>query len=151
MKQIFVGADHRGFGLKEKIKKELIAMGENVTDCGSKSYDKDDDYSEISIQLAEKMVANKGIGILICGSGIGISIAANKVKGVRAALCLNKQQAQMAREHNDANILCLAVDMADENLNLKIVKIFLETLFSSEERHIRRLQVIKKYEDSKIS
>ena len=150
MKTVFIGADHRGYHLKDKIKRELTNMGEHVVDCGNDKYDKDDDYSSIAIALGEKVVTDKGIGIMICGSAIGICIAANKVIGVRAALCLNKQQAKMAREHNDANVLCLSSDLVEESLNIKIVKVFLETLFSSEERHIRRIQIIKKYENSKI-
>jgi len=151
MKTVFIGADHRGYHLKEKIKRELVNMGEQVIDCGNEKYDPDDDYSSIAIALAEKVIAQKGMGIMICGSAIGISIAANKVNGVRAALCLNKQQAKMAREHNDANVLCLSSDLVEESLNIKIIKVFLETLFSSEERHIRRIQIIKKYENSKVS
>jgi ribose 5-phosphate isomerase B len=151
MGSIFIGADHRGYYLKEKIKNELSKEGLYVIDCGNKIYDKDDDYSEIAISLGERVVSEKGIGILICGSAIGICIAANKVNGIRAALCLDEKQAKLAREHNDANILCLAADLVDEKKNLKIVKVFLETLFSSEERHIRRIQVIKKYENTKTS
>jgi len=148
MKSVFIGADHRGYHLKEKIKSVLINDGEHVVDCGNTKYDKDDDYSEIAIALAEKVIQEKGVGIMVCGSAIGICIAANKVKGARAALCLNKEQARLAREHNDANILCLSADLVSESLNIKIVKTFLETLFSSEERHIRRIKFIKNYEDA---
>jgi ribose 5-phosphate isomerase B len=97
------------------------------------------------------VISERGRGILICGSAIGICIAANKVDGVRAAMCLDEKQAKLAREHNDANILCLAVDLVNEEKNLEIVKVFLNTLFSSEERHIRRIQIIKKYENTKAS
>ena len=151
MKSVFIGADHRGYHLKEKIKKELRESGWLVTDLGNQEYDIEDDYTDISIELAEKIVRNKALGILICGSGVGVCIAANKVIGARAATVLNKQQAKKAREDDDANILCLSSDWVDEKLNLKIVKEFLETVFSSEERHIRRILKIKKYETTKIS
>jgi ribose 5-phosphate isomerase B len=151
MKQVFLGADHRGYYLKEKIKKELRDLGWSVTDLGNQVYDKDDDYANISITLAEKVVREKALGILICGSGVGVCIAANKVIGARAATCLNKQQARKAREDDDANILCLSADWVDEKLNLKIVKEFLEAIFTSEEKHIRRILEIKKYETTKIS
>jgi ribose 5-phosphate isomerase B len=151
MKQVFVGADHRGYYLKEKIKKELREGGWSVTDVGNQKYDKEDDYTDISIELAEKVVQNKALGILICGSGVGVCIAANKVIGARAGTVLNKQQARKAREDDDANILCLSADWIDEKLNMKIVKEFLETVFSSEERHIRRLLKIKKYETANLS
>jgi ribose 5-phosphate isomerase B len=150
MRQVFLGADHRGYYLKEKIKKELRELGWSVTDLGNQKYDTDDDYTDISIELAEKVVRNKALGILICGSGVGVCIAANKVIGARAATVLNKEQARKAREDDDANILCLSADWVNEKLNLKIVKEFLETVFSSEERHIRRILKIKKYETTKI-
>jgi ribose 5-phosphate isomerase B len=150
MRQVFLGADHRGYQLKEKIKKELRTEGWSVTDLGNQKYDTEDDYTDVSIELAEKVVQNKALGILICGSGVGVCIAANKVIGARAATVLNKQQARKSREDDDANILCLSADWVDEKLNLKIVKEFLETVFSSEERHIRRILKIKKYETTKI-
>jgi len=150
MGSIFIGADHRGFSLKEFLKEKLREDGFNVIDIGSKTYDKGDDYVKIGIDLAQKTVSEKAKGILICGSGVGMSIIANKTLGARAALCLQEEQAKMTREHNDSNILCLAADLVDQEINLKIVKVFLETLFSSEERHIRRIQAIKEYENTKI-
>lgn len=151
MRQVFLGADHRGYYLKEKIKKELRELGWSVTDLGSQKYDMEDDYTDIAIELAEKVVIEKALGILICGSGVGVCIAANKVIGARAATVLNKQQARKAREDDDANILCLSADWVDEKLNLKIIKEFLETVFSSEEKHIRRILKIKKYETTNLS
>lgn len=150
MGSIFVGADHRGFLLKKFLKEQLRERGFNVVDLGSKVYDKDDDYVEIGIDLAQKTVFEKTKGILICGSGVGMSIVANKVIGARASLCLSPEQAKMTREHNDSNILCLSADLVDQETNLEISETFLKTLFSSEERHIRRIQAIKKYEDAKV-
>ena len=151
MGSVFIGADHRGFLLKNFLKEKLRDEGVDVVDLGSKNYDKDDDYVEIGINLAEKTIFEKTKGILICGSGVGMSIIANKVIGSRASLCLLPEQARMTREHNDSNILCLSADLVDQEINLKIVKIFLDTLFSSDERHIRRIQMIKKYENTKTS
>jgi len=151
MGSIFIGADHRGFLLKEFLKENLRKEGLNIIDLGNEVYDKDDDYVEIGLKLAQKTVDENTKGILICASGVGVCISANKVKGIRAALVTDEKQARAARTDDDANVLCLAADLVDQETNLKIVKVFLETLFSSEERYIRRIQAIKKYEDTKIS
>ena len=146
MNTIFIGADHRGFKLKEIIKESLRDLGYQVTDLGSAKYDEEDDYTDIGINLAEKVAFNNTKGILICGSGVGVCVAANKVKGIRAALCTSEKQARLARVDDDANILCLSSELVDEESNEKISKVFIETVFSSEERHIRRINKIKKYE-----
>jgi len=151
MSLIYVGSDHRGFILKKKMVEFLRELNYEVKDLGPKIYDKDDDYNEISVELAEKVVRESTKGILLCGSGVGVCLAANKVLGVRAALCTSPKQARLAREDSDANILCLATDLVSEEDNLEIAKTFLETLFSSEERFIRRINKIKDYENSKLS
>lgn len=151
MGSIFIGTDHRGFKLKEFLKEELRENHFKIVDLGAKSYDKNDDYVDIGIILAERVALSRGKGILICDSGIGMSMIANKVKGVRAALCLNEKQARMAREHNNANVLVLSADLVSEEDNLKITETFLKSIFSSEERHLRRIKLIKKYENTKIS
>lgn len=145
---IFLGADHRGFNLKEKIKQWLRDRGEDFIDCGSEGYDRDDDYPDIGFKVAEKVVAENGKGILVCGSGVGVCIAANKVKGVRAGLCLLAKQARAGRNDDDMNVLCLNADMVPEEDNLEIIETFLETVFGSEEKYIRRINKIKKYESS---
>jgi ribose 5-phosphate isomerase B len=147
--QVYIGADHRGFKLKEIIKESLREYDYQVTDLGNDKYEENDDYPDISIKLAEKVTLEKAVGILICASGVGVCVAANKVKGVRAALCTNERQARLAKEDDDANVLCLATDIVDEETNINICKVFLEAVFSSEERHIRRINKIKTYE-SKI-
>jgi RpiB/LacA/LacB family sugar-phosphate isomerase len=149
MSLIYVGSDHRGFNLKNKVVEFLRELDYEVKDLGSKIYDKDDDYNEISVELAEKVVVENTKGILLCGSGVGVNIAANKVLAVRAALCTSEKQARLAREDSDANILCLATDLVGEEENLEIAKTFLETIFSSEERFIRRINKIKEYEREK--
>lgn len=125
----------------------MRGSGIDCTDLGNKEYDSGDDYTDISILLAEKVVSERAKGILICGSGVGVCVAANKVKGARAALVTNDKQARLAREDDDANILCLSTDVVGDEDNIGIVKTFLETTFSSEERHIKRINKIKEYEN----
>lgn len=149
MSIIYIGADHGGYNLKEKIKKFLDEWGYDVRDVGNKEYDKDDDYVDFALILAENVTREKTKGILICRSGGGMCMAANKVRGIRAVSCGTEKQAVMGREDNNANVLCLSADLISEEENEKIVKVFLETVFSSEERHIRRINKISDYE-SKI-
>jgi len=150
MSVIYVGADHRGLSFKKKIVEFLRDEEYKVKDMGPLKYNEDDDYTDISIKLAETVVRENTKGILICGSGVGVCVAANKVDNVRAALCTSEKQARMAREDSDANILCLSADLIDEETNFKIIKTFLETVFACEERFIRRINKIKKYEKAKL-
>ncbi|MBP9817492.1 RpiB/LacA/LacB family sugar-phosphate isomerase [Candidatus Shapirobacteria bacterium] len=143
---IYIGADHRGFRLKEEIKKWLMENHYESRDLGANEYDKEDDYTDIAIMVGEKVVGDNGKGVVICGSGAGASIAANKVRGVRAGLCTSEKQAKAARNDDDVNLLCLSADAVSVEDNIRIVEIFLETLFSSEERYIRRINKIKEYE-----
>lgn len=143
---IYIGADHRGYRLKEEIKKWLESQQYEYRDLGAKAYDKEDDYPDISIKLAEQVAIEGAKGILICGSGAGASIAANKVKGIRAGLCTMEKQVKVSRNDDDINVLCLSADSVSVDDNLKIVSVFLATMFSSEERHIRRINKIKTYE-----
>lgn len=147
MKMVYLGADHRGFELKNKIVLELREKGWTVTDLTPKK-DLDDDYTDISIKLGEKIVLEKALGILMCGSGAGVTVAVNKVKGVRAALAMTKKQARKVREDDDINVLCLAADFVNDEDNIEIVKDFLETTFMAEERFIRRINKIKEYENT---
>lgn len=146
---IYIAADHRGFRVKEDLKKWLENNLYEVRDLGATSYDKEDDYPQIAIKLGEKIISDKGRGILICGSGAGASIAINKVTGIRAGLCTSQKQAIAARNDDDINVLCLSSDWVSQEDNQKIVEAFLTTLFSSEERHIRRINQIKDYETKK--
>ena len=150
MKVVYIGADHRGFDLKNKIALSLREKGWVITDL-SKDYDPEDDYPDVSLQLGQRVVREKALGILVCGSGAGVTIAANKVDGVRAALAMDKKQARKIREDDDVNILCLSVDFVNNEDNLEIVTEFLEAIFMTEERFIRRINKIKKYEATKIS
>ena len=140
---IAIGSDHGGFELKEAIKKHLDKRGLEYKDYGT--------YSETSCDYPTygKLVAHAVAdgecdrGIIICGTGIGISITANKVKGIRAALCGDCFSAEATRLHNNANILALGARVTAEGLALKIVDTFLDTEFSGDERHIRRIGLIE--------
>ena len=151
MSTVYIGADHRGFRLKETLKEVMRRWEINVVDLGYKEYDEGDDYTDVAIKLAEKVVLEKVMGVLICGSGVGVCVAANKVDGAMAALCTSEKQARLAREDDNANILCLSSELVDETNNEKIVKIFLETVFSPLETHVRRINKIKEYEKTKIN
>lgn len=142
--KVFIGADHRGYELKEKLKTFLIGLGYEVEECGNNVLDSNDDYPDYGFSVGKRVVESKGLGIVICGSGVGISIAANKVKGVRCALAWRTDVAKQAREHLDANVLALPSDFLSFEESKEIVKVFLETKFSGEERHIRRINKISK-------
>jgi ribose 5-phosphate isomerase B len=146
---VYIGADHRGFRLKEEIKKWLENEHYEYRDLGANEYDKEDDYPDIAFKLAEIVAREKAKGILVCGSGAGASIAANKVTGIRAGLCTSEKQVAAARNDDDINVLCLSADSVAVEINLKIVTVFLGTTFSSEERHFRRIQKIRDYETKK--
>ena len=140
---IAIGCDHGGFELKKEIIKHLEERNIEYKDFGCDSMDSVD-YPEYGKKVAEAVVAGEcEKGILICGTGIGISIAANKVKGIRAALCTDCFMAEATRQHNDANVLALGGRVVGAGLALKIVDTFLDTEFSNDERHIRRIGMIE--------
>lgn len=142
-KTIAIGSDHGGFTLKQEIVKYLTEKNIDFEDFGCYS-EKSCDYTEYGRAVAEAVAAGKyEKGILICGTGIGISITANKVRGIRCALCSDCFSAEATREHNDANILALGGRVVGSGLALKIVDTFLNTPFSNEERHIRRISRIE--------
>lgn len=144
-KQIAIGADHAGFELKEKIKKTLEDLEYKVIDFGTNSSDSVD-YPLIAKEVASHVASkNPARGILICGTGIGMSIAANKVKGIIAALCHNAETAKLARSHNNSNILTLGGRTTDLESAKEIVKVWLETDFEGG-RHQRRVQEIRELE-----
>ena len=145
---IYFGADHRGYKLKESLKIYLKELNFNFEDLGAKELIPDDDYPDYAALVAKKVFEDpeNNRGILICGSGVGVDITANKFKGVRSALIFNAEQARMSRNDDNANILSLSSDFTDENSAKEIVKIWLETPFSYLERHARRVEKIKKIE-----
>lgn len=144
--KIAIGSDHAGFKLKEVIKCFLEENGVEIFDFGTFSLESTD-YPDYAIKVA-KAVSKKDydFGILICGTGIGMSITANKVKGIRAALCNDLFTAVKSREHNDANILCLGGRILGEDLAKEIVRLFINTQFS-QGRHEGRIRKISEYED----
>ena len=140
---IGIGSDHGGFALKEAIKKHLEERGLEYKDFGTYSA-ASCDYPVFGRAVAKAVAAGEcELGILICGTGIGISITANKVPGVRAALCSDCFSAEATRQHNNANVLALGARVLGEGLALKIVDTFLDTPFSNDERHVRRISMIE--------
>ncbi len=145
MKRIAIGCDHRGFALKELIMPVLQDTGHSHQDFGCYNTDSVD-YPDIAQKVGEAVASgNFDQGILICNTGIGISIAANKIKGIRAALCCDVFAAQRARQHNDANVLCLRGEDIEIELALEIIKTFLATDFEGG-RHLRRVNKIRALE-----
>lgn len=145
--KIYLATDHGGYELKEILKKWLVDEGYQVEDMGAHSLDPNDDYPDFIIPLAQKVAGAKdALGIISGRSGNGEAIAANKVKGIRAAVCLNEEMARKAKEHNNANIISLGADYMSVEEAKNIVKTFLDTPFSNEERHIRRLKKIEELE-----
>ncbi|PIV06931.1 ribose-5-phosphate isomerase [Candidatus Shapirobacteria bacterium CG_4_8_14_3_um_filter_35_11] len=144
---IYLGADHRGYLLKEKIKELLLSQSQNLTDLGPTKIIPDDDFPIISIKLAETVVKKHGdIGILICGSGAGTCVAANKIIGARATLGFSIKQIKAAKNDDNVNILCLSCNHLDDETNLEIATEFVNSIFIAEDRHIRRLKQISDYE-----
>ena len=140
---IAIGSDHGGYDLKELVVAHLKEKGYEVKDVGC--YDKSScDYPVYGRAVAEEVAAGRcEKGIVICTTGIGISITANKIKGIRAALCADTLTAKMTRLHNDANVLAMGAGIVGVNLATEIVDTFLETAFSGEERHQRRINLIE--------
>lgn len=149
---IYLGADHRGFALKEKLKQMLAGEAYDVVDCGAEAYMPDDDYPDFARAVAEAVGKNPGDkgdrGILICGSGFGVDITANKFSGIRAVLPSSPDHVYQARHDDDANVLALAADFIDLATAQKIVKTFLLTPFAREERYRRRIDKITRFESA---
>ena len=144
--RLFIGSDHAGFKLKEQIKEYLIGLKIRYEDLGNQQFDPCDDYPDYARKVAQKVAKTKGKGILICDSGVGVCIAANKIKGIRAANVYNPKMAIKSREHNDTNILCLGQSYISFNQAKKIIKVWLQTRFSRALRHRRRINKIKQIE-----
>ena len=146
--KVYLGTDHAGFELKEKVKSYLQQEGFDVEDCGAFTFDKNDDYPDF-IAKAAKQTANtpSSKGIVFGKSGAGECVVANKIKGVRAILGFNRENVELSRLHNDANVLSLGSQFVEEKFAKELVKLFLETKFSNEERHVRRINKIKAIED----
>lgn len=145
--KIYIGADHRGFHLKKKIYNWLKDNEYKVLDMGAYELDLTDDYTLYAEKVAIVVADNRNDrGILICGSGVGVDVTANKFDGVRASIGINPDQVKAGRSDDDMNILVLAADFISFKDAKEMIKAFLETKFSGEERHIRRLEDIQKIE-----
>lgn len=145
--KLFVGADHRGFQLKEQLKPWLAGLGHTVIDCGNTKLDPVDDFPDFSFAVADAVVKNlESRGIVICGSGGGVTIAANKVAGIRAVFARTPDEAGSNRQHNDVNVLALAADRTDEEKAKTIVTAFLTTPFDGGEKYVKRIGKIIKRE-----
>lgn len=137
MREIHIGCDHAGFDLKELLARNLENLGFQIIDHGTKSRESCD-YPLIANDLCKALAMDNSTGILICGTGIGMSIAANRHRDIRAALCATELHARMARRHNNANVLCLGARITGEELAMAIVMAFLESSFEGG-RHQRRI------------
>lgn len=147
--RVYLGSDHAGFELKARLVAHLRERGHDPVDCGAHTLDPDDDYPPPCIAAARRTVADPGsLGIVIGGSGNGEQIAANKVRGVRAALVWSEDTARLAREHNDANVMGIGARNHPEDDALRFVDVFVGTPFSQGERHVRRIAMLTEYEQT---
>jgi len=143
---IAIASDHAGFRMKEEIKKHLIDLGLEVVDLGTFS-EEPVDYPDLALKLALGVSSGRfSRGILLCGTGIGMCIAANKVRGIRAALCWNEKVAELSRRHNNSNVLCLGARFIDLREALRIAETWLKTDFDGG-RHLRRIEKISRIEE----
>jgi len=147
--KIFLATDHAGFDLKEKVKAFLKDKGYDVEDCGAYTFNRDDDYPDFISKAAQKVTLDPdSIGIVFGKSGAGEAIVANKIKGIRAVVGFNKESVILAREHNNANIFSIGTAFAAEKEANELAMLFINTPFSNEERHARRIKKITKIENN---
>ena len=148
---IYIGADHRGFNLKGQLEAALKNDGYAVIDVGDEKFVADDDYTDYARAVAENVGKDPEArrGIIICGSGFGVDIAANKIKGIRAALAMSPDHIYQGRHDDDVNVLAISADFVAGDDALKMVKVFLTTPFAKEERYVRRLRKISDIEEGK--
>ena len=147
--RVYLGSDHAGFELKAHLVGWLAENGHEPVDCGPATYEPDDDYPPFVIAAALRVAADRGsLGVVIGGSGNGEQIAANKVKGIRAALAWNDETAALARQHNDANVVSIGARQHTIGEATALVEVFLNTGFSGESRHSRRLAMVSDFEET---
>ncbi|WP_055586986.1 ribose-5-phosphate isomerase [Peterkaempfera griseoplana] len=145
--RVYLGSDHAGYDLKQHLVQWLKDAGHEPVDCGPHLYDAEDDYPPFCLRAAERTAADpEALGVVIGGSGNGEAIAANKVKGVRAALAWSEETATLGREHNNANVLSVGARMHTEEQATRFVEVFLATPYSGAERHSRRIAMLDEYE-----
>jgi ribose 5-phosphate isomerase B len=149
--KVVIASDHAGVQYKEVLVKEMIEKGYSVSDLGTFDANLPDDYPDYAVKVAEAILAKQGEkGIIICGSGVGVSVAANKFKGIRAGVCHDTYSAHQCVEHDDANVLCIGQRVIGIELAREVVFTFLKATFSNEERHVKRLKKIAIIEDSNM-
>lgn len=143
-KEVVLACDHAGINLKKSISKMLIAVGYSVTDIGTYTEDSMD-YPDLAVPFAYEVLTKQIPGIIICGTGIGVSIAANKIKGIRAALCHDLFTAELSRQHNNANVLALGARVLDTETAIEIVNKFLTTSFEGgrHEKRVKKLMALE--------
>ncbi len=145
--KIAVASDHAGFSLKGALCSHLRGMGHHVLDLGAHRYDDDDDYPDFARYVGQAIQHEQADrGILVCGSGVGSSVTANKMHGIRAGLCHDAYSARQGVEHDDINVLCLGARVIGEALAVELVNAFAEASFAGAERHVRRLEKVKAVE-----
>ena len=145
--KIVIGSDHAGFEHKKKISELIASLGHDIIDVGTGD-ENSVDYPDYGEKGAKEICCGQAeLGVLICGTGIGISMAANKVKGIRAAVCWNEETASLTRQHNDANTLCIGAKFITVGEALNITKVFLDTPASKDARHRRRIEKISSIEE----
>ncbi len=146
--KIVIGADHAGFDMKQSAMDHLKKLGHEVTDIGTHEPGKPDDYPDFARLVAENLQAGQSErGILICGSGVGVSVAANKFKGIRAGMCHDHYSAKQGVEHDNMNVLVLGSRVIGPNVAIDLIDAYMKAKFSGEERHVRRLNKIKTIEE----
>lgn len=147
---IYIASDHRGFKLKASLKDYLKNSGYEVVDLGNDHFDEVDDYPDFAAKLAKEVGSDtiNRRGVLICGSGAGVDIVANKFKNIRSVLATTPDQAYLSRKDDDTNVLSLAADLLDETSAKQITTAWLQTPFSGEEKHLRRIRKIGEIEKS---
>lgn len=140
--QIALGCDHGGFPLKNRLRMVIEAAGHTIVDCGTDS-DCSVDYPDFARKVGETiLIGDADRGVLLCGSGVGISVAANKIPGIRAGICHDTYSAHQGVEHDDMNVLCIGARIVGEELAVELVRAFLSAQFTNEERHLRRLNKV---------
>jgi ribose 5-phosphate isomerase B len=147
--RVYLGSDHAGYDLKQRLVDRLRELGHEPVDCGPHAFDPEDDYPPYVLLAASRTAQDpESLGIVIGGSGNGEAIAANKVPGVRCALAFSDDTAKLGREHNNANVLSLGARMYDEATAVRFAELFLETPFSEADRHVRRIEQLSGYEQT---
>ena len=149
--RIALGTDHNGFEFRNQIAEMLHELGHDVQDLGAHVYDPLDDYPDFSRLVAEAVASGEAArGVLVCGSGVGASIAANKIRGVRAAMCHDTYSAHQGVEHDDMNVLCMGARIVGIEIAREVLEAFLNARFTEEERHVRRLNKVKAIEAGQL-